>query len=109
MSGRGRGRGRGRAAPRAPVSLVGRSRSTPATATAPAGPRPTVHSVADHVTTVGVKRTSFGASGTAVKVYTNHYEVTVPKSIIHHYDGEWHPTFVRETNVLIILFSYDDV
>ncbi|KAF7789470.1 hypothetical protein EIP86_000416 [Pleurotus ostreatoroseus] len=81
MSGR-RGRGGRGVPPRGlPKSLVGRGRglSTPAAES-------NTSTVASHVTTVGVKRSAFGSSGTEVKVFTNHFEVTIPQSIIHHYD-----------------------
>lgn len=42
-----------------------------------------------HIETVGVKRKGPGASGTAVKVYTNHFPCDIPDGIIYHYDGEW--------------------
>jgi len=47
----------------------------------PAGPV-----ILDHVTTVGVRRPSWGMSGRGVTVHTNHFEVRIPKGIIHHYD-----------------------
>ncbi|KAK0482092.1 argonaute-like protein [Armillaria luteobubalina] len=40
----------------------------------------------DHITTIGVKRSGFGASGRVVKIFVNSFECTIPKSIIHHYD-----------------------
>ncbi|KAJ6628687.1 argonaute-like protein [Mycena sp. CBHHK59/15] len=39
-----------------------------------------------HVTTVGVKRPSFGSGGAPVPIYVNSFVTTVPDSIIHHYD-----------------------
>ncbi|PBL02679.1 argonaute-like protein [Armillaria gallica] len=41
----------------------------------------------DHISTIGVKRSGFGASGRPVKIFVNSFECTIPKSIIHHYDG----------------------
>ncbi|KAK0206676.1 argonaute-like protein [Desarmillaria ectypa] len=40
----------------------------------------------DHISTIGVKRRGFGASGHSVKIFVNSFECTIPKSIIHHYD-----------------------
>jgi hypothetical protein len=42
-----------------------------------------------HITTVGVKRPSFGTSGRVVKVKVNAFEATVPQTNIRHYDGEF--------------------
>ncbi|KAI0719595.1 argonaute-like protein [Cerioporus squamosus] len=39
-----------------------------------------------HITTVGVKRPAFGSSGRGLTVSTNHFEVSIPEQIIHHYD-----------------------
>ncbi|THU93245.1 argonaute-like protein [Dendrothele bispora CBS 962.96] len=50
---------------------------------APGGGLPTQGS---HITTVGVKRPSFGTTGQVVKVKANVFEATVPQSIIRHYD-----------------------
>ncbi len=43
------------------------------------------------ITTVGVKRASFGKSGRILTVFTNHFEVQIPEHIIFHYDGSLHP------------------
>lgn len=97
MAGRGRGRG-AKNAPRVPQSLYGRGGATrggtsgarggaPSASTAPASATAGLPEVRDHVVTTGVKRRGFGTSGTAVRVFTNHYEVKIPTSIIHHYDG----------------------
>jgi eukaryotic translation initiation factor 2C len=43
--------------------------------------------VADHVTTIGVRRGPPGSAGQPVEVLTNHFKVKIPTSIITHYDG----------------------
>ena len=97
MAGRGRGRG-AKSAPRVPQSLYGRGGATRggtsgarggalSAVTAPPSATAGLPEVRDHVVTTGVKRKGFGTSGTAVRVFTNHYEVKIPTSIIHHYDG----------------------
>ena len=42
---------------------------------------------AAHVQTIGVRRPGQGQSGKQIKVATNHFVVTIPEAIIHHYDG----------------------
>lgn len=37
--------------------------------------------------TVVMRRPGHGQSGKKIKVATNHFVVTIPESIIHHYDG----------------------
>lgn len=44
--------------------------------------------VAEHVTTIGVRRGAPGQSGQAVEVMTNHFKVKIPTAIISHYDGK---------------------
>ncbi len=39
------------------------------------------------VTTVGVKRASFGTSGRSLNVHTNHFVTSIPEGNIYHYDG----------------------
>ena len=82
----GRGGGRGNA-PRGPQSLVGRGGGRGG-GTAPAASSAT-GMASEHVLTTGVKRPGYGSSGTAVSVYTNHFEVNIPNAMIHHYDGTW--------------------
>lgn len=43
--------------------------------------------IASHVQTVGVRRPGFGRLGRQIKVITNHFPVSIPDAIIHHYDG----------------------
>lgn len=64
------------------MSLVGRTNSPAISATSSTAGMP-----AEHIQTVGVRRKAAGTAGTAVKVYTNHFEVDIPDSIIYHYDG----------------------
>lgn len=64
MAGRGRGgasRGRGRGAAPGKGSAI------------PVG----IHSVSDHITTVGVKRPSFGKGGQSVPIFVNAFETTM--------------------------------
>lgn len=42
--------------------------------------------VASHVQTIGVRRPGYGTAGKPLKVVTNHFGVTIPEGIIHHYD-----------------------
>lgn len=42
--------------------------------------------ISSHITTIGVKRPSFGTAGRPMKVYTNHFPCQIPESVIHHYD-----------------------
>lgn len=42
---------------------------------------------ASHVTTVGVKRPSYGTSGRIMPIFVNSFVTTIPEDIIHHYDG----------------------
>lgn len=39
-----------------------------------------------HITTVGVKRPSFGTGGRDLSIYVNSFQTTIPESVIHHYD-----------------------
>ncbi|RDX47695.1 argonaute-like protein [Lentinus brumalis] len=39
------------------------------------------------VTTVGVKRASFGTSGRSLNVHTNHFVTSIPEGNIYHYDA----------------------
>ncbi|KAL6309673.1 argonaute-like protein [Sparassis latifolia] len=39
-----------------------------------------------HVTTIGVRRPAFGTSGRKISVWTNHFKVDIPESVIQHYD-----------------------
>ena len=86
----GRGRGGGQGAPRGTGGAPRGSYrgSGPATRSVPstvaAGRLP---DASPHITTIGVKRPSFGSSGRALDVKTNHYEVKIPDANIHHYDG----------------------
>ncbi|KAJ4477407.1 argonaute-like protein [Lentinula aciculospora] len=41
---------------------------------------------ANHVTTVGVKRTAFGNAGRHLPIFVNAFETTIPQNIIFHYD-----------------------
>lgn len=45
-------------------------------------------SIGSHVTTVGVKRPSFGTLGRDLAIYVNSFQTTIPESVIHHYDGK---------------------
>ncbi|KAJ4494682.1 argonaute-like protein [Lentinula edodes] len=45
-----------------------------------------VPSTANHVTTIGVKRTAFGSSGRPLPIFVNVFETTLPQNIIFHYD-----------------------
>ncbi|KAL5530678.1 hypothetical protein ACEPAF_6936 [Sanghuangporus sanghuang] len=74
---RRRGEGRGRGGPP--------SRGGPLIRPAPS-PQSSLPSTSEHVTTIGVKRKAHGTSGKALTVLTNHFPVTIPKSIISHYD-----------------------
>ncbi|KAJ3796816.1 argonaute-like protein [Lentinula aff. detonsa] len=40
----------------------------------------------NHITTVGVKRTSFGNAGRPLPIFVNAFETTIPQGIIYHYD-----------------------
>jgi eukaryotic translation initiation factor 2C len=51
------------------------------------GPGSRAPPVADHITTIGVRRGAPGQSGNSVEVITNHFKVKIPTSIISHYDG----------------------
>ncbi|KAI5893541.1 Piwi-domain-containing protein [Schizophyllum commune H4-8] len=97
MSGRGagRGRGRGRVDPSS-MSLVGqRGRGAGPTrggftSTASRGAAPV--QIAEHVTTIGVKRPNFGTAGTQIQIKANSFEATLPDKIIHHYDVVMKPS-----------------
>ncbi|KAI0766861.1 argonaute-like protein [Trametes elegans] len=110
---RGRGSGRGRTDPPgtgstpapgrgtasrgvSPQSRGAPSRGLPSRGTgrpsATAGGRPGARTAVlpesgSHITTIGMKRTSFGTGGRHIRVLTNHFEATkIPEAIIHHYD-----------------------
>ena len=80
--GRGASRGRGSAGRGSPSpSLVGSgSGNIRSMSSGPGLP-------AASVTTVGVRRKDFGQAGRQIQVYTNHYEVDIPRGTIYHYDG----------------------
>lgn len=43
---------------------------------------------AEHVQTIGVRRPGIGTAGRALKVITNHWEVTsAPDTLVYQYDG----------------------
>ncbi|KAF8980636.1 argonaute-like protein, partial [Cyathus striatus] len=44
-------------------------------------------STAAHVKAIGVKRREFGSAGRLIKIVANAYNMTLPQSIIYHYDG----------------------
>ncbi|KAL5508299.1 hypothetical protein ACEPAH_5918 [Sanghuangporus vaninii] len=75
---RGRGEARGRGGPQP-------ARSGPFIRPVPS-PQSSLPSTSEHVTTIGVKRKAYGTSGKALTVLTNHFSVTIPKSIMSHYD-----------------------
>ncbi|THH15210.1 hypothetical protein EW146_g5232 [Bondarzewia mesenterica] len=50
------------------------------------GPATRAPAVAAHVESVGVKRPNFGNSGRHIEVFTNHFAVSIPEEVIHHYD-----------------------
>ncbi|KAG1790006.1 uncharacterized protein HD556DRAFT_756886 [Suillus plorans] len=80
--GRG-GRGGGRGGPRGGPP----PRGGPAggrTVHAPTGPAALPGS---HVQAVGVKRPGYGTAGRAVTVFSNFFKISLPESVIHHYDG----------------------
>ncbi|KAI0734018.1 argonaute-like protein [Fomitopsis betulina] len=80
MPPRGRGGGgRGRGGPTGPPA-AGRG-GVPASAAAGGA-----HVPASHVQAIGVRRPLPGTSGRRIVVTTNHYDVDVATSIIHHYD-----------------------
>ncbi|KAF4619813.1 hypothetical protein D9613_005017 [Agrocybe pediades] len=39
-----------------------------------------------HVTTVGVKRPSYGTGGRELNIFVNSFTTTIPEGVIHHYD-----------------------
>lgn len=43
-------------------------------------------SIADYVTTVGVKRRDYGTDGSAIRIRVNAFEASIPQSKIYHYD-----------------------
>ncbi|KAI0677583.1 argonaute-like protein [Trametes maxima] len=89
---RGRGADRGRGTSRGAGSAGrGRGRGQPSSgpitsASRQTGAFPGLPDSSSHITTVGVKRSAFGTSGRSILVQTNHFEVKIPESIIHHYD-----------------------
>lgn len=52
-----------------------------------------------HVQAVGVKRPGYGTAGRAITVYSNFFRVSLPESVIHHYDG-WY-RFIFNSLLLI--------
>lgn len=79
--GRG-GRGGGRGGPRGgPPPRGGPTRG--GAVHAPTGPAALPGS---HVQAVGVKRPGYGTAGRAVTVYSNFFKISLPESVIHHYD-----------------------
>lgn len=83
MPPRGRGGGgRGRGGPTGPPA-AGRG-GVPASAAAGGA-----HVPASHVQAIGVRRPLPGTSGRRIVVTSNHYDVDVATSIIHHYDGSF--------------------
>ncbi|PCH41081.1 Piwi-domain-containing protein [Wolfiporia cocos MD-104 SS10] len=94
--GRGAGAGPGRGAGAGPGRGAGRGRGAgvsggPALRGGPAPAATGLPSANPHVTTTGVKRTSYGNAGRHITVFTNHFPVEVPDKVIHHYDGVIHP------------------
>ena len=43
--------------------------------------------ISEHISTIGVKRPSYGEHGRRLDVWTNHFEVKIPEANIYHYDG----------------------
>ncbi|KAJ8580661.1 argonaute-like protein [Rhizopogon salebrosus TDB-379] len=86
--GRG-GRGGGRGGPRGGPPPRGGPRGGPPQA-GPAGGRSTPSGPSalpgTHVQAVGVKRPGYGTAGRAVTVFSNFFKVSLPESVIHHYD-----------------------
>ncbi|KAH9910664.1 argonaute-like protein [Epithele typhae] len=78
--GRGRGDGRGSPSTRGSYPPAGGGSVTAAST------RGGIPEQGEHVTAVGVKRPSFGTSGSEIFVKTNHFEVSIPEGYIHHYD-----------------------
>ena len=66
---------------------------------------PPAPSASSHITTIGVKRTSFGTSGVARTVLTNHFPVSIPDDLIFHYDGQLLTLLFIETSNTYILQS----
>ncbi|EMD40762.1 hypothetical protein CERSUDRAFT_111347 [Gelatoporia subvermispora B] len=62
--------------------------------------------IASHVTTIGVKRTAYGTKGRRIPVFTNHFPVAIPDSVIHHYDvvinGSSEKTLPARLNIELI-------
>jgi len=55
------------------------------------GGAPTASSTAlpgAHVKVVGVRRTGYGTAGRPLHVFSNFFNISLPDSNIHHYDGE---------------------
>ncbi|TBU42174.1 argonaute-like protein [Dichomitus squalens] len=48
--------------------------------------------ISEHISTIGVRRPSYGESGRHLVVWTNHYEVKIPEANIYHYDGAISPS-----------------
>lgn len=98
--GRGRGRGGGPSGPRGGGQGAGRGagggggfrgRAPPGIVGAGRATGSQLPDTSAHITTIGVKRPSFGQSGRALAVWTNHFEVKIPEANIHHYDGAFVP------------------
>ncbi|KAF9055354.1 argonaute-like protein [Hymenopellis radicata] len=84
MSGRGSARGRGAG----PAIRGARGAATGARGGGSVGSSVGSHSVlaASHVETVGQRRLEFGRGGRPLNCYVNYFEVSVPTSVISHYD-----------------------
>ncbi|PPQ98553.1 hypothetical protein CVT24_004044 [Panaeolus cyanescens] len=53
-----------------------------------------------HVTTIGVKRPSFGTGGREIPIYVNSFTTTIPDAVIHHYDGKPYHAVFHERRLL---------
>jgi eukaryotic translation initiation factor 2C len=83
-----------KSAPRGQSPARGRGRGGPQPRSSPLGGGGLTTS--SHITTIGVKRPSFGTAGRPMKIYTNHFPCQIPEAVIHHYDGEPLDFIVRE-------------
>jgi eukaryotic translation initiation factor 2C len=103
--GRG-GRGGGRGGPRGGPPPRGGPRGGPPQA-GPAGGRSTPSGPSalpgTHVQAVGVKRPGYGTAGRAVTVFSNFFKVSLPESVIHHYDG-WYRSFFKVPSDYLISY-----
>ncbi|KZW04251.1 eukaryotic translation initiation factor 2C [Exidia glandulosa HHB12029] len=62
--------------------------------------------IPSHVQTIGVRRPGVGSAGRKLNVVTNHFGVTIPDGIIHHYDvidNNADKTFPARLNMEIII------